>query len=145
LTGKPLKNPDFTAVRGMRGVKEAAIELNGVKVKVCVINGIANAKEVLEKVKAGTSGYHFIEIMTCPGGCVNGGGQPIHPEKIHAETDVRGLRAAALYAGDRKKAVRKSHESKAVKAFYDEFFGAPNSGTAHEILHTGYAKREKYR
>ena len=95
-------------------------------------------------VKSGEKTYDFIEVMACPGGCVNGGGQPIQPASVRNFTDVRAIRAQGLYNDDQSLPVRKSHENPDIKAVYDEFFGAPNSHKAHEILHTGYTVRQKY-
>lgn len=145
LTGKPLDNVDFTDVRGMDGVKEAEYEVAGIKLKVAVASGTANAHTLMEQVKDGTSPYHFIEIMGCPGGCINGGGQPIQHAVVRNFVDLKNRRAAALYDADRKLPVRKSHESDAIKTVYTEFFGEPGSHLAHEVLHTSYQARPKYR
>ncbi len=144
LTGETLKALDFTDVRGTKGIKEATYNVAGMDIKVCVASGIANAKKVMDKVKDGTSGYHFIEIMGCPGGCVNGGGQPIQHAVVRNFVDLRGIRAAALYDADKDCPVRKSHESPAIKKVYEEFFGEPGSHKAHEVLHTSYVARPKY-
>ena len=145
LTGKALDNVDFTDVRGMDGVKEAEYEVAGLKLKVAVASGTANAHTLMEQVKAGTSPYHFIEIMGCPGGCINGGGQPIQHAVVRNFVDLKNRRAAALYDADRKLPVRKSHESEAIKTVYTEFFGEPGSHLAHEVLHTSYKARPKYK
>ena len=134
----------FTAVRGVEGVKEAEYDLDGVKVRVAVASGLGNAKKVLDMVKSGEKAYDFIEIMACPGGCVNGGGQPIVPASVRNFTDVRAVRAAGLYKDDENLPVRKSHENEDVKRIYEEYFEAPGSHKAHEVLHTGYTKRTKY-
>ncbi len=146
LEGKELEDLDntFTAVRGTEGIKEATYTLAGNTVRVCVASGTANAKKVLDMVKSGEKEYDFIEIMACPGGCVNGGGQPIQPASVRNNVDVRALRAAGLYADDKQLPNRLSHHNPDVKAIYDEFFGEPNSHKAHEILHTGYTARKKY-
>ncbi len=144
VLGKPLDKLDFKAVRGTKGIKVASVNLNGEVIKVCVASGLANAKKVLEDVKAGKSDYKFIEIMTCPGGCVNGGGQPIQPSSVTNNVNVRALRAKAIYDADKKAPLRKCHENPVVKTLYSEFFGEPGSHRAHEILHTSYKKREKY-
>ena len=142
LTGETADSPiEFTEVRGVEGVKEATYTVAGMEVKVCVASGLANANKVLEDVKSGKANYHFIEIMGCPGGCVNGGGQPQVPASVRNFTDIRALRAKALYANDAANAVRKSHENEGVKKLYEEFLGAPGSHKAHEILHTTYVKR----
>ena len=110
-------------------------------VKIAVASGLANARELLNKVKAGEADYQFIEIMACPGGCVNGGGQPQVPSKIRNVTDIRAERAKALYSLDEGNPVRKSHENESIKKVYAEFYGEPGSHKAHEILHTSYVKR----
>lgn len=132
---------DFPEVRGTDGIKEAVYKVGDMDVKVAVASGLANAKELLTKVKNGEADYHFIEIMGCPGGCVNGGGQPQQPASVRNFTDIRALRAKALYDIDAANSVRKSHENVAVKALYDEYLGKPGSHKAHEILHTTYVKR----
>ncbi len=145
VTGKELTDlATFKAVRGVEGVKEASYDLNGVTVNVAVASGLQNAKKVLEMVKSGEKKYDFIEIMACPGGCVNGGGQPIVHASVRNFEDVRALRAAGLYKDDENLPVRKSHLNEDVKAIYDQFFGEPGSHKAHEILHTGYIARPKY-
>ena len=146
LTGDSLtdENIEFTAVRGTDAIKEATFEIAGNTIRVAVVSGTANAKKVLEMVKSGEKQYDFIEVMACPGGCVNGGGQPIVPASIRNFKDVRAIRAAGLYKDDQQLPVRKSHENPDIKTVYDEFFGAPNSHKAHEILHTGYTVRQKY-
>lgn len=145
LSGEELKSLDFTEVRGTDGIKEASYTVNGMEVKVCVVSGLANANTIMEKVKNGTADYHFIEIMGCPGGCVNGGGQPIQHAVVHNFVDLRARRAAALYEADKDMPLRKSHESEAVKRLYAEFLGEPGSHKAHEVLHTSYVARPKYK
>ena len=132
---------DFPEVRGTDGIKEATYKVGDMDVKVAVVSGLANANELLTKVQNGEADYHFIEIMGCPGGCVNGGGQPQQPASVRNFNDLRSLRAKALYDQDAAMPVRKSHENPAIKAVYDEFFGEPGSHKAHEILHTSYVKR----
>ena len=145
LTGKELKSLDFTEVRGTEGLKEAAYSVAGMEIKVCAASGLANAKKVMDDIKAGKSEYHFVEIMACPGGCVNGGGQPTQPATVHNFTDLKAIRGQALYAADANLPVRKSHESEAVKTVYAEYFGEPGSHIAHEVLHTSYVARPKYK
>ena len=145
LSGEELKSLDFTEVRGTDGIKEASYTVNGMEVKVCVVSGLANANTIMEKVKNGTADYHFIEIMGCPGGCVNGGGQPIQHAVVRNFVDLRARRAAALYEADKDMPLRKSHESEAVKRIYDEFLGEPGSHKAHEVLHTSYVAKPKYK
>ena len=145
LSGEELKSLDFTEVRGTDGIKEASYTVNGMEVKVCVVSGLANANTIMEKVKNGTADYHFIEIMGCPGGCVNGGGQPIQHAVVRNFVDLRARRAAALYEADKDMPLRKSHESEAVKRLYAEFLGEPGSHKAHEVLHTSYVARPTYK
>lgn len=145
LSGEELKSLDFTEVRGTEGIKEASYTVNGMEVKVCVVSGLANANTIMEKVKNGTADYHFIEIMGCPGGCVNGGGQPIQHAVVRNFVDLKARRAAALYEADKDMPLRKSHESEAVKRLYAEFLGEPGSHKAHEVLHTSYVARPKYK
>jgi iron-only hydrogenase group A len=138
ISGKELENVELEAVRGSEGVKEATISIDGLDVNVAVVNGIGNVKKVIDDIQNGTSKYHFIEVMACPGGCINGGGQPIHqkPEKIQKRIKV-------LYQIDSKMKLRRSHENESVKILYKEFFGEPNSHKAHEILHTEYFDRKR--
>lgn len=139
LTGE---NPiDFPEIRGTEGIKEAEYDVAGMKVKVAVVSGLANAREVLEKVQNGEADYQFIEIMGCPGGCVNGGGQPQVAMGIRNFVDIREKRAKVLYDIDAAMPLRQSHENPAIKAIYDEYFGEPGSHKAHEVLHTTYVKR----
>ena len=141
LTGKELPNPDFTEVRGTQGIKEATYHVAGMDINVAVASGLANARELLEQVKSGEKNYHFIEIMGCPGGCVNGGGQPKQPASVRNFTDIKALRAKALYTQDANMPLRKSHENPAIKEVYKEYLEKPGSHKAHEILHTTYVKR----
>ncbi len=144
LTGEELQNLEFSDVRGVAGIKEATYTIAGNEIKVAVTSGTANAKKLLEMIKSGEKTYDFIEVMACPGGCVNGGGQPIQPASVHNNVDIRAKRAAGLYNDDKNLPVRKSHLNPDVKAIYAEYFGEPNSHKAHEILHTSYIKRPKY-
>ena len=141
LTGEELANLDFTDVRGTQGVKEATYNVAGMDVKVAVASGLGNARTLLNKVKSGEADYQFIEIMGCPGGCVNGGGQPQVSGDVRNFTDVRGIRASVLYKNDSAKPIRKSHENPAIKKLYEEYLGEPGSHKAHETLHTSYVKR----
>ncbi len=141
IEGKPLETLEFNEVRGVEGVKLASYKLGGINLNVAVASGTANAKKVLDAVKAGELDVQFIEIMACPGGCVNGGGQPIQPASVRETIDLRAVRAAVLYNDDKHADIRKSHENSAVKKLYDEYFGEPNSHKAHEVLHTHYIKR----
>ncbi len=144
ITGKTLDNVDFTAVRGMDGIKEATVDIEGMPVSVAIASGSGNAKELLEAIKRGEKNYAFIEIMGCPGGCVNGGGMPIVTAKERMYVDHKALRAKALYDEDAGKAQRKSHENASIKKLYDDYLGKPNGHKSHELLHTTYTARKKY-
>ena len=141
LTGEDLPNVDFVDVRGVKGIKEATYEVAGLTVRVAVASGLANARALLDMVESGEKEYDFIEIMACPGGCVNGGGQP----QVHADvrnfTDIRAERAKVLYDLDKNNPVRKSHENPAIKEIYATYLGAPGSELAHKLLHTTYVKK----
>jgi iron-only hydrogenase group A len=136
LTNKTLEKIDFEAVRGLQGIKTAEIEIGEMKVKVAVASSLSNARVLLEQVQEGQSPYAFIEIMTCPGGCLGGGGQP-----IPTDTVVRQKRMEAIYREDKNKLVRKSHENPAVAELYREFLGAPLGARSHQLLHTHYHER----
>ncbi len=139
VTEKTLEKIEFEQVRGMEGIKEAEIDLNGLNLKVAVAHGLSNAKVLLEQVQNGESPYHFIEIMACPGGCLGGGGQPV-PTNL----EVRKRRAVSIYLEDEGKPVRKSHENPAIKQLYEEFLGKPLGEKSHKLLHTTYTKRSRY-
>ena len=141
IEGKPLEKLEFDEVRGTEGIKFASYKLGDMTLNVAVTSGTANAKKLLRDVQDGKVDVHFIEVMACPGGCVNGGGQPYQPASVRNSVDLRALRAAVLYNDDKNADLRKSHENSAVKKLYDEYFGEPNSHKAHEILHTHYVKR----
>ena len=141
ILGKKLEKLEFEEVRGIQGIKFAEYKLGDMNVRVAVASGTKNAKELLNKIKAGEVKVDFIEIMACPGGCVNGGGQPVQSATVRSTKNLRELRASVLYTADKKLDLRKSHENSAVKKLYEEFFGEPNSHKAHEILHTSYVKR----
>ncbi len=145
LEGKPLENLDIHAVRGTEAIKEATIHVAGMDVNVAVTSGLENANKLLQMVRSGEKNYHFIEVMACPGGCVNGGGQPHQPGYIRNFTDLRADRAAGLYGEDAKMTLRKSHENPEVKQLYAEFLEKPGSHKAHELLHTTYVKRPMYK
>ena len=144
ITGKTLEDVNFTAVRGMEGIKEATVKIGDLDVNVAVASSTGKASELLDMVKKGEKNYTFIEIMGCPGGCVNGGGQPIVSSQIRNWTDIRPLRAKALYDEDASKKLRKSHENPEIKQIYEEYLGKPNGHKSHELLHTTYEKRELY-
>ncbi|MDR0518715.1 MAG: [FeFe] hydrogenase, group A [Clostridiales Family XIII bacterium] len=144
IAGDELPSVDFTEVRGTQGIKEATYSVGELTVNVCVASGLANARQVLDSVRSGEKQYHFIEIMGCPGGCINGGGQPVQPAAVRNFVDLKKVRAASLYEADKGMAVRKSHESPLMKLIYDEFLGEPGSPKAHELLHTHYKKRSRH-
>lgn len=144
LEGKSLESVDYEAVRGTEGIKEALYKVAGMNIKVAAVSGLENANTILKKIQNGEADYQFIEIMCCPGGCVNGGGQPIQPADVRNFTDLKAERAKALYEEDKNLPLRKSHDNPTIKLAYDEFLGHPGSHMAHEVLHTTYAKRKKY-
>lgn len=137
LTGKEYDRIEFESVRGEAGIKEASVMIDGLTLKVAVVNGIGNVRPILEEIRSGKSSYHFVEVMSCPGGCVNGGGQPIHqkPEKIMN-------RMKALYRIDENASRRSSHQNESVKTLYREFLGKPNGEQAHAVLHTKYFNKK---
>ena len=145
VTGKTLENVNFEAVRGLEGIKEAEIDLNGTKINVAIAHSTGAASKLLDMVKAGEKNYTFIEVMGCPGGCVNGGGQPIVSPAEREIHDPRVLRAKALYDEDEAKTLRKSHENPSIQKLYADYFEKPNSHKAHELLHTHYVARSKYK
>ena len=144
ITGKKLEKLEFTEVRGTEGIKEANYEIGGLKLSVAVASGLTNAAKVLDMVKSGEKNYTFIEFMACPGGCVNGGGQPIQPGYVRNNVDLKALRAQALYEDDRNLPIRKSHENPVIQTLYKEYLGKPGSPMAHQVLHTQYVARGKY-
>lgn len=144
VTGKPLENVEFHEVRGLKDIREAEYDLAGTKVRVAVTSGLENAKKLLDMVKSGEKQYHFIEVMACPGGCVNGGGQPHQSGDVRNFTDLRAERAKALYSEDAGMSLRKSHENPVIKELYESYLGKPGSHKAHEILHTSYVARKLY-
>lgn len=150
LTGKEYEAVEFTAVRGMQGLKEATLNIAGSEIKVAVASGMRNAKVLMDEIRSGKSPYTFIEIMGCPGGCVNGGGQPyVKPCFLPNEDNnildtYKEKRAQALYSEDERQKVRQSHNNKQVQKLYSDFLGKPNSHKAHELLHTTYVSRERF-
>lgn len=143
LTGKDMPRLEYADVRGLEGIKEATVNVNGTDIKVAIVHGTANAAKLLNAIRAGEKTYHFIEVMGCPGGCVTGGGQPIVDARTRYYVDPRAARAAATYSEDESMAIRKSHKNPAVQKLYAEFLGEPNSHIAHELLHTTYVDRSK--
>ena len=145
LTGKELEKIDFEEVRGeVNGIKEATVKIGDLDLKVAVANGLKNAGKIMDMIEKGEAPYHFVEIMACPGGCVTGGGQPIHDAKTMATVDIHGLRKKALYEADKENKVRKSHENPVIKKLYDEYLEKPGSHKAHELLHTSYHARKYF-
>ncbi len=136
VTGTPLPNINFTAVRGMEGIKEAEVDMKGTKIKVAVAHTLKNARKLLDQIEKGESPYSFIEVMTCPGGCIGGGGQPI-PTTL----EIRKKRTESIYAEDAGKPIRKSHENPEIAAIYKEFLKEPLGHISHSLLHTSYEKR----
>ena len=134
VTGKELADVNFTAVRGLKDVREATIDLGGKQVRVAAGSGLGNARQILEAIEKGTSHYDVIEIMACPGGCINGGGQPYTHERI----EMVHLRTQAIYQIDAAAAIRKSHENPSIITLYEEFLGEPGGHKAHKLLHTEY-------
>ena len=133
-TGKTLGKVDFTEVRGMEGIREASVDMDGFELKVGITHGLGNARKLLEDIRAGKSKYHAIEIMACPGGCIGGGGQPLH----HGDVEIIKARSRALYCEDAAKPLRKSHENPYIQQLYEEYLGKPLSEKAHALLHTKY-------
>ena len=138
ITGKTLDCVDFKEVRGLEGTKEATVKVGDLALNVAVVSGLGNARKILEKIKNGEANYHAVEVMACPGGCINGGGQPYH----HGNSEIITKRMEAIYAEDAGKAVRKSHENESIKTLYKEFLGEPLGHKSHELLHTHYKKDE---
>ncbi|MGH4138971.1 NADH-dependent [FeFe] hydrogenase, group A6 [Clostridium sp.] len=136
LTNETLESVDFEAVRGLEGIKEACVKINDMDVKVAIASGLGNARKLLEAIRSGEANYHLIEIMACPGGCINGGGQPYSTDY----EDIIEKRMAVLYGEDKNKTIRKSHDNPYIKKLYKEFLGEPYGEKAHELLHTHYSK-----
>ena len=144
LAGEDLKEIDYTDVRGIQGIKEATVNIAGKELHVAVASGTGNAEKLLNAIKAGEKHYDFIEIMACPGGCVNGGGQPIVSAEVKSVLDPRVERAKGLYGEDTDKPIRKSHKNSEINKLYEEYLEKPGSHKAHELLHTFYAARPKF-
>ncbi len=139
ISGKDLDAIDFKAVRGLEGIKEATVDVGGIKLNAAVCSGLGNARKLLEKIERGEAHYHAIEIMACPGGCLNGGGQPYY----YGDSSVLEKRMAALYEADRQLPLRKSHKNPSIIKLYEEYFGEPGSHCAHDLLHTQYVDRQE--
>ena len=145
LTGKDNEAIEFKEVRGTDSIKEAVYSIAGMDVKVAVVSGAASANYVMSRIKDGTADWHFVEIMGCPGGCVNGGGQPIQPASVRNTVDLKALRAKALYDQDASMKLRKSHQSPIIKKLYEEYFDGFGGHKAHHTLHTSYVARPKFK
>lgn len=139
FTEKKLERVDFKELRGMDGIREATIDFDGLPIKIGIAHGLGNARKLLEDIRSGKSSYHAIEIMACPGGCIGGGGQPLH----HGNLDVLKKRAEAIYREDANKPIRKSHENPYITKLYEEFLGKPMSEKSHKLLHTHYVDHSK--
>lgn len=139
----PSDNIDYLEMRGTDSIKKATYTIAGKKLNIAVVSGLKNASIILDEIKSGKSNYHFVEVMCCPGGCINGGGQPIQPASVRNFQDLKSVRAKALYNIDSSLSVRKSHENPVIKKLYKDFLIKPGSKIAHEILHTKYTKRNK--
>lgn len=144
IDGSSNKKIEFKEVRGTEGIKEAVYTLGGKSLKIAVVSGLANARIVLDQISSGEKNYDFVEVMACPGGCINGGGQPVQGDSVRNYVDLKRLRAKALYDADKKMKLRKSHDNPVIKMLYDEYFDAPGKHRAHRLLHTKYIKREKF-
>jgi iron only hydrogenase large subunit-like protein len=143
--GKDNEAIEYHEVRGTKGIKEACYNIAGMDIKVCVASGAGNAKIVMDKIAKGEADWTFVEIMGCPGGCVNGGGQPIQPQYVRDTVDLKALRAKALYDQDERMVMRKSHNNPVVKEVYDNYFkGGYGCEKAHHTLHTSYVKRKRF-
>lgn len=145
LTKKPLDKVEFEEVRGQRGIKRATVKIGDEEIKVVVASGLGNAKTIMEEIKSGKADYKFVEIMACPGGCIMGGGQPIKSSKIRETVNVAQKRSEAMYSIDEKSTIRLSHKNLVLQKIYQEYLGKPGGHLAHELLHTHYEKREKYK
>ena len=143
LENRSVENVDYVAARGIEGIKEATFTLAGKELKVAIASSTGAAKKLIRRIQAGDADYAFIEVMACPGGCVNGGGQPIVNAETRMDVDPRAVRAAGLYAEDEAKTIRKSHENPDIKKVYAEYLGEPNGHRAHELLHTHYVDRSR--
>ena len=138
-TGKKLEKIDFAELRGLEGVRSATIDFDGLALNIGIAHGLGNARKLLDDVRDGKSQFHAIEVMACPGGCIGGGGQPLH----HGNSEIIKARAAAIYREDSSKPLRKAHENPFIIKLYEEFLGKPNSEKAHHLLHTKYFDKKK--
>jgi NADP-reducing hydrogenase subunit HndD len=139
FTGKELPKIEFEELRGMEGLRKATIDFNGLPINIGIAHGLGNARKLLEEIRSGNSWFHAIEIMSCPGGCIGGGGQPYH----HGNAEILKKRQMAIYREDSNKTIRKSHENPYIIKLYEEYLGKPMSEKAHHLLHTHYFDRTK--
>ena len=140
FTNQKLHKVDFKQLRGMDWIRESTIDFNGTPIKIGIAHGLGNARKLLQEIREGKSQYHAIEIMACPGGCIGGGGQPLH----HGDSNILLARQKALYSADKAKVIRKSHENPSIQKLYSEFLGSPMSEKAHQLLHTHYFDRSTH-
>ncbi|HRW62274.1 MAG TPA: [Fe-Fe] hydrogenase large subunit C-terminal domain-containing protein, partial [Bacteroidales bacterium] len=138
-TGKKLDKVNFEQLRGLEGIRKATVDFNGTPINIGIAHGLGNARKLLEDIKAGKSEFHAIEIMSCPGGCIGGGGQPLH----HGDSSILKARTRAIYEEDEQKTIRKSHENPYIIKLYEEFLGKPMSEKAHHLLHTHYFDKSR--
>ena len=138
ITKKPLPKIDFEELRGLEGVRSATIDVDGLPLNIGIAHGLKNARKLLEDIKAGKCNFHAIEIMACPGGCIDGGGQPLH----HGNGDIIKARWEAIYQADKNMPIRKSHENPSIQTIYKEYLGEPCGHKSHELLHTHYFDRQ---
>jgi len=138
-TGKKLPKLDFEELRGLDGIRQATIDFDGLPINIGIAHGLGNARKLLEDIQSGKSKFHAIEIMACPGGCIGGGGQPLH----HGDSSIIKARQQAIYREDKGKAIRKSHENPYITEIYEKFLGKPLSEKSHHLLHTAYFDRSK--
>ena len=143
LNDSSADNFEYEEVRGLEGIKIATVEIADLKVRAAVAHGLGNARKLMEAIRAGEE-FHFVEIMACPGGCINGGGQPLQLSDVRNWIDVREERAKGLYKEDRATYIRKSHNNPAVKKLYKEFLGMAGGKKSHDLLHTHYHERSNY-
>lgn len=144
MTGKKFDRLEFKELRSMKGIRTSEIDLGSKKIKVAVADGLSNVRKLVEEIANGKSKYDFIEVMTCPGGCIMGGGQPIRSSFEKSNYDIKALRAKALYTADKNAKNRRSYENKSVRKLYKDYIGDINGEKAHKLLHTKYHKQESY-
>lgn len=143
LNDSSADNFEYEEVRGLEGIKIATIEIADLKLRAAVAHGLGNARKLMEAIEAGEE-FHFVEIMACPGGCINGGGQPLQFSDVRSWIDIKEERGKSLYKEDRKMFIRKSHNNPAVKKLYKEYLGMAGGKQSHKLLHTHYTPRKNY-